>query len=363
MYTVDSKNSKQLISSSDSNLYYGLSEKMHIMKNIYQKHHELLIWSESDGIVRVKSLKDLDGRTRKLFHISNADHITACGAHLNHSNVWFGHESGVISVLTRSSEPSKVVSMKKRNTKTLNETLESIIGLKDADQHDEEEIIIYQWNYPIYLIKHKSRVIDVKICTEFDIVVSITLDGQTVIWDASKIEYIRTIEAPCNILHAEISLICISPTLGDILTIFTPRKSDELSTLNDEIEVTDGDDFINVSMAVLDKSQLRLHTINAKYINHNFTHGIATSACFSFIAEGTGVNLIAVGFEEGRIRLFSSWTLDLVREIATEFASPISQIAYTTNQHLVILNDQEIQVWGCDGLTGEIPKFHRFKLD
>lgn len=361
MCTVDSKNAKRLVSSNSSNLYYGLSEKMHMMK--HQKYFELLIWSENDGIVRVKSLKDLNV-TRKLFHISNFDQVTACGTNLNNSNVWFGHESGIISVLTRRCEHLKVPLTKKRNSRSLNETLESIIGLKDAEQPDEEDNTTYIWNYPIHLFKHKSRVINIQICSEFDVVVSIAIDGRAVIWDATKIEYIRTIEAPCNILHSEISLVAISPTLGDILTVFIPKKNDELSTFSDEnLEVTDGDDFINVSMAVREKSQLRLHTINAKYITHSFTHGTATSVCYSSITEGTGVNLIAVGFDEGRIRLFSSWTLDLVRDIATDLSSPISQIVYTTNQHLACMTDREIQVWGSDSLTGEMPKFHRFKLD
>lgn len=362
METVECKSVKRLVASS-SNLYYGMSERINMMK--HQQHHELVIWSENDGIVRVKSLKDLD-RTRKLFHISNSDRVTACGANLNHCNVWFGHDSGIISVMTRKCENVKVPVVKKRNSRSLNETLESIIGLKDTEQVDEDENTSYKWNYPIHLFKHKSKIVDIQICCEFDVVVSIAVDGQVVIWDATKIEYIRAIERPCNILHSEISLVAISPTLGDIMTIFTPKKVDDLTTLsNENLEVTDGDgdDFINVSMAVREKSQLRLHTINAKYITHNFTHGTATAVCYSVITEGCGVNLIAVGFDEGRIRLFSSWTLDLVRDIATDSISPISQIVYTTNHHLVCMNDQQIQVWGSDGLTGELPKFHRFKLD
>jgi lysosomal-trafficking regulator len=356
-------NSKRIISLNDSNVYYGLAHKMHLMKSSNEKFHDLVIWSENDGIVRVKSLKDLNEKPRKLFHISNYDPITACGSHVKHSNLWFGHESGIISVFTRSDEVIPFV-VKKKNLRAFNETLESIIGLKDEEQHDDEENISSRWNYPISLVKHKSPIIDIKICAEFDVVLSIAINGQTTIWDARKIEYIRTIEPSCNTLQSQLSIVDISPTLGDILTIFTPKTDNEISTVDDEnLEVTDGDDFINVSMAIRGKSQLRLHTINAKYINHTFTNGFATAACFSFIKEGTGVNVIAVGFDDGMIRLFSSWTLDLVREIATGVTSPVNQITYTTNQHLVILANQEIHIWSSEGVGGEVPKFHQFKID
>lgn len=356
-------NSKQLISLYDSNIYYGLPQRFQLMKSTNQKFHDLVIWSESDGIVRVKNLKDLNEKPRKLFHISNSDPVTACGSHVKHSNLWFGHESGIISVFTRSDEIMTLIG-KKKNLKTFNETFESIIGIKDDEQHDDEETVKSHWNYPIRLVKHKSALIDIKICAEFDVVVSISVDGRTTIWDARKIEYIRTIEPSCNTLQSHLSIVDISPTLGDILTIFTPKGDSELSAIDDEnLEVTDGDDFINVSMAIRGKSQLRLHTINAKYINHTFTQGFATAACFSYIKEGTGVNVIAVGFDDGKIRLFSSWTLDLVREIATGLTSPINQLIFTINQHLVFLANQEIQIWGSEGLIGEIPKFHRYKLD
>jgi len=117
-----------------------------------------------------------------------------------------------------------------------------------------------------------------------------------------------------------------------------------------------------VSMAVAGKSQLRLNTINAKYIQHLFVDGFVTAVCFSFIKEGTGVNVIAAGFDDGTIRIYSTWTLEMIREIATAATCEISRIVFTTNHHLAFLANQEIQVWESEGLTGDMPSFNRIAV-
>lgn len=352
-----------LVLINDSNFFYGLPEKCHLMRATKHLSQDLVLWNESDGIVRVKSLKDKNCRTRKLFHILS-DPVTACGCHVKYSSLWFGHESGNISVYVRADE-QPVVQRVKRNSRPFNDTLEAIIGIKEvnAATDDDEPMIENRWNFPIVLVKHRGEVLDLKVCVEFKVVVSIGSDGRAVIWDAEKIEYIRTIEPSCNTLKSQLTHVEISPTLGDILTVFSPRNSiDDVASDEESFEVTDGDDFINVSMAIAGKSQLRLHTINAKYIKHTFADGFATAACFSFIKEGTGVNVIAVGFDDGTIRMYSTWTLEMIREIATGASCEISQIMFTTHHHLTCLAGQEIQIWESDGLSGETPKFSSIVL-
>ena len=358
----------RLVLIEDSNMFYGLPEKCHLMRASKSENNDLVLWSESDGVVRVKSLKDVKEKTRKLFHIPSNDPVTACGSHVKYSNLWFGHESGNISVYVRMDEKF-VVRSKQKSLRPLNDALESIIGIKEVaatnGTEEDESIMTSKWNFPIVLVKHRGEILDIKICVEFKIVVSIGVDGRTAIWDAQKIEYIRTIEPACNTLNSQITLVEVSSTLGDILTVFSPRNEVDIATEEDSFEITEsgsGDDFINVSMAITGKSQLRLHTINAKYIKHTLADGFVTAACFSFVKEGTGVNVIAVGFDDGVIRLYSTWTLELIREIATGVNCGISEITYTTNQHLTFLADQEIQVWESDGLIGEPPKFHNVVL-
>lgn len=358
----------RLVLAGDSNEFYGLPEKCHLMRSARPESSDLVLWSESDGVVRVKSLMDPDEQTRKLFHIPSNDPVTACGSHVKYSNLWFGHESGNISVYVRTDEKLEV-KQKPKNSRPINDALEAIIGIKEVaaanGAGEDESIVTSKWNYPIMLVKHREEVVDLKICIEFKIVVSIGRDSRAVIWDAQKIEYIRTIEPSCNTLHSELTLVEVSSTLGDILTVFSPRSETDVANEEESIEITEtgsGEDFINVSMSIAGKSQLRLHTINAKYIQHVLVDGFATAACFSFIKEGTGVNAIAVGFDSGVIRLYSTWTLEMIREIATGINSEISEIIYTSHQHLAFLADQEIQVWESESLVGETPKFHSVVL-
>lgn len=358
----------KLVMVEDTNMFYGLPEKCHLMRASKSDSRDLVLWSESDGIIRVKSLRDASIGTKKLFHIPSNDPVTACGSHVKHSNLWFGHESGNISVYVRTDVKSRV-ERQKRDSRPFNDALEAIIGIKEIGPtnsfDDDEPSVESSWNYPIVLVKHRGEILDIKICVEFKIVVSIGSDGRAVIWDAQKIEYIRTIEASCNTLKSKLTLAQVSSTLGDILTVFTPRNEIDVSPDEESFEIMEessGDDFINVSMAIAGKSQIRLHTINAKYINHTFADGFVTAACFSFIKEGTGVNIIAVGFDDGSIKLYSTWTLELIREIATNLNSEINEILFTTHQHLAILANQEIQVWMSDGLFGEPPKFHSIVL-
>lgn len=342
----------------DKNFFYGLPDKCHLMRATKQQNQDLVLWNESDGVVRVKSLREKNSRTRKLFHIPTNDPITACGCHVKYSSLWFGHESGNISVYVRTEEQPVVY--QKQNSRKFNDALEAIIGIKEANSsgNDSDDMLIEtRWNFPIVLVKHRGEVLDIKVCVEFKIVVSIGIDGRTVIWDAEKIEYIRTIEPSCNTLKSQLTHVEVSPTLGDILTVFSSRETIEVASEEESLEVTDGDDFINVSMAIAGKSQLRLHTINGKYIKHAVTDGYATSVCFSFIKEGTGVNVIAVGFDDGIIRMYSTWTLEMIREITTAASCEISQIMFTTHHHLTCLAGQEIQIWESDGLSGESPKF------
>lgn len=60
---------------------------------------------------------------------------------------------------------------------------------------------------------------------------------------------------------------------------------------------------------------MRLHTINAKYVNHVTMIEKVRAACYSYIKEGTGINVIATGLDGGVIRLWSSWDLTLIKEL------------------------------------------------
>lgn len=164
----------------------------------------------------------------------------------------------------------------------------------------------------------------------------------------------QTIERP-DVHSHPITLICISPTLGDIVTVHTPQSikltnmtnnydnnscTDNRNTsingsccsiLNEDIvvipqtvpdecyEVTEEnlDDFINISINHNSNSILRLYSINGRYIQHIAHQDHIVAICYSFIKEGVGINVIATAFKDGVIRLWSSWNLSFVSEINT----------------------------------------------
>ncbi len=244
---------------------------------------------------------------------------------------------------------------------TFSGSLEAIIDIEIDDTPiplaDETEFV---WNYPIILLRHSAEVSAIKICTEFKIVVSIAEDKRAVIWDSEKIEYISTIEPSCNTLKCSITHLSISSTLGDILTVYQPKNNDH----DDCFEFTEdnSDDFISISMSIAGKSQLRLHNINAKYIAHTFIQGSVVATCISLMKEGTGINMIATALADGSVRLYSTWNLSFVREIATNCLR-INEISFSKNHYLILLSEQEIQVWGSDGISSEKPSFHDLVLE
>lgn len=152
----------------------------------------------------------------------------------------------------------------------------------------------------------------------------------------------RTIERPSEIHHSPITLLSVSPTLGDIVTVHSLQQQQQPTTTtadsdNDSqqqknclspsisppadecFEVTEEnlDDFVNVSINPNGKSILRLHSVNARYVQHNVHEDRIMAVCYSYIKEGVGVNVIATAVEGGIVRLWSSWNLSFIREIVT----------------------------------------------
>lgn len=154
--------------------------------------------------------------------------------------------------------------------------------------------------------------------------------------------YVRTIERPTEIHHSPITLVTISHTLGDIVTVhsLTQQQQQNLNSdtassasvsfanppVADEcFEVTEEnlDDFVNVCINPNGKSILRLHSVNARYVQHFVHEDHITAVCYSYIKEGVGVNVIATAVEGGIIRLWSSWNLSFITEIVTGISNII----------------------------------------
>lgn len=143
-------------------------------------------------------------------------------------------------------------------------------------------------------------------------------------------------------------------------------QQSQLSTENEDgaaadcLEATESidDDFVNVPIDLTGKSLMRLHTINAKYVNHVIDSDAIRACTYSSIKEGTGINVVATGYSDGIVRLWSSWDLTLVKEIHVGGKVNVISLTYSTYQHLVVLtSDNIIRVWESIGLVGNRPKF------
>jgi len=147
---------------------------------------------------------------------------------------------------------------------------------------------------------------------------------------------VRTIARPAEIHQSPITHLTISPTLGDIVTVHTLPQQPEASGVQQQttqakpsaadecFEVTEEslDDFVNVNINPNGRSILRLHSVNARYVQHLVHEDRIQAVCYSYIKEGVGVNVIATAMEGGFVRFWSSWDLKLVSELTTG-TSPI----------------------------------------
>jgi hypothetical protein len=88
------------------NMFYVIPNTACMMQGTSKNVYDLILWKENDGVVRTKSLNEK--KSRKLFNAPICDPITACGTDVNYSNIWFGHQSGNISVYVRIDERQQV---------------------------------------------------------------------------------------------------------------------------------------------------------------------------------------------------------------------------------------------------------------
>lgn len=368
----------------EGNRIVGIPARTNIFRGPVNKGQYFIDWGKVDNVVRFRSIHDSDVRSCELVYNTNVDPITACGSDPNCSDIWFGHRSGRIAVFQQ--KQVRKVSFFNHNiqptvTRTRSSSFRKWIGRKSANwrrrlegDDDGEEVVgpvPIKWNFPVVLIKHRAEITAIAISTEFKIVVSVSMDGTAAIWDYNTLSYVREIPKPVNVINSKISLVCVSPTLGDIVTVHSSQESgrrsvsrptNESSTLVDDesFEVTENYnlDYVNITMAS-SRDQLRLHTINAKYVEHVFMESPVVAVAYTAVKEGCGVNCIAVGLDNGVIRLFSSWNLALVREITTNPYETfgIKSLIFSKHQHLVVLTTSNvIQTWKSEGLPGMSPQ-------
>ncbi|KAH8398321.1 hypothetical protein KR215_005837, partial [Drosophila sulfurigaster] len=399
---------ENLFSFSNTNVVYALPTRAGVMQGAEPDTYNVISWGYDDRIVRIQPLNKPQAKPKNLLHNGSFDDITACGCDVNCNQLWFGHKSGRISVYkcASSMDAQQRTSTKSRqsyvrglrlsyNSAFRKMTSKSSVpgtaldvsdessnlhathsaasvassggsSSSDALQRDGADL---SWLGPTLLVRHTDEITCIALSVEFKLAVTAGRDGIAVIWDLNDWSYVRTIARPAEIHQSPITHVAISPTLGDIVTVHTlPQQPDanavavaqaKPSAADECFEVTEEslDDFVNVNINPNGKSILRLHSVNARYVQHLVHEDRIQAVCYSYIKEGVGVNVIATAVEGGFVRFWSSWNLAFVSELTTG-TSPIRSICYSTHQHLVVLTrESHIQVWESEGLYGNVPKF------
>lgn len=150
----------------------------------------------------------------------------------------------------------------------------------------------------------------------------------------------------CSCCNTGVSLIAISDTLGDIATV--KHFSDRVGMATDsdasvECNLTSYSGSMSANRNVesnqddtTSASVIYVHTINGYLVGLVNLHTKVTALCYSSAPEGISVNVIAVGLDDGLIRLYSSWDLSRVKEFhISGLSSPPSSLLYSRDNQLL----------------------------
>lgn len=292
-------------------------------------------------------------KTGNLLYDNLFDEISCCGTSLNSNTIWFGHKSGIITVYKCYADETHKISKSRHSfnirlsynsairkiTSSTKSGLNMGTSMSSVDTNCDENFCIInsldsdslKWAGPVILTGHENEVTCITLSDEFKIAVSADANGVAKIWNLNDMTYIRNLTKTSELTPFPIKYIAISSTLGDIVTVHVRPNADRAETISDSasdsvinstsdeaFEVTEEnlEGFINVAVNPNGNSIMRLHSINAKYVNKKVLENNITAVCYSYIKEGVGVNVIATGFDNGIISFWSSWNLDLIREIS-----------------------------------------------
>ncbi|KAJ8248339.1 hypothetical protein GJAV_G00240950 [Gymnothorax javanicus] len=185
----------------------------------------------------------------------------------------------------------------------------------------------------VHLYGHTAEVTHLFVCKPYSVLISGSQDGTCILWDLNRLCYIQSLvghESPVSTLSA-------SETTGDIATVCNSAGGG---------------------------SELCLWTVNGALIEQARSSETIHSLAFSNQPEGLSVNVIAGGLQNGVIRLWSTWDLRPVREIAFPKSNkPIISLIYSCEgHHLYAANsDGTVLVW-CrrDQQRMKLPMFYSF---
>ncbi|GFN74593.1 lysosomal-trafficking regulator [Plakobranchus ocellatus] len=200
------------------------------------------------------------------------------------------------------------------------------------------------------LSAHNGGITCLAVCPAFSVLVSGSEDGTFVVWDLNYLTYTRSVfpgGGDRSVGRREVktgqeitnpvTTVAISETLGDVASVVkTGYKS----------------------------CQLHLHTINGQPVAlQELTSDLIHCLAFSAAPEGRSVNVVATGLQSGAIRLWSTWDLTPLRDLARDvpIPSPVISVTFSADSQYLVASgaDGSITLWDKDkrGLRAHADRF------
>ncbi|CAF1260130.1 unnamed protein product [Didymodactylos carnosus] len=216
----------------------------------------VLKWNTSDSVVRCRQLRQQ--KQWYNFYISHSsdsdyDKITSC-ASVDYCLLFMGKKSGLIEVF------------KVKRTKTL-----SPCGIELVRRY-------------LPFIAHRSPITCLHVNKQFSLLLSTSADGMLILWDTNRLSYVRQFKHDDNPIYC----ISASETTCDICYLCSNGASEWY---------------------------LFYLTCNCDLIGSLTFSEQINCICFTNAPEGQAINMIIGGFETGKIQMWSTWDLTLLRQL------------------------------------------------
>ncbi|VDK72163.1 unnamed protein product [Litomosoides sigmodontis] len=185
------------------------------------------------------------------------------------------------------------------------------------------------------LYAHDTAVRALALCGDFAVAASGCDMGKVCIWDLNRLSFIRTL-IPGN--GKEVQFICISRTSCDVAVVANSGYG----------------------------SNVTLWTINGLEIGSIDTNIVVTAIAMTSLSEGTAVNCIFLGMQNGVIRILDMWTMRFVRDIVDyQFLEPIASIGFSNRCTRLFVNFESGRVlcWQGENLQTKRPPSLRIVSD
>ena len=230
----------------------------------------LIEWGSYDDFVKIKV--EMDKPAVNLVGLRSNEHTIVCVNCIGSNYLVIGEKSGLLSTfkLTRKEKSNQIVCE----------------------------------SFECHLFGHRQEITDISVCLNFSTMITSSQDGLLIIWDTNRLSYVNSIQIKNQFIYK----VCISETTNDFAFIGNTPNKLYFYTGNCEL-IGEKDSLLSTVVDLNESQDQNDNVINMK------------SLCFSNCTEGLNVNVIAVGLSNGRIRLYSTWDLTLLREICINYDS------------------------------------------